>query len=128
MPSTSILMNRQWGISMSSRRTTPIRSPCSNFPSPTPPKLPCWRGSVLGRESSVRMHRTWCGILGDQGIVPDFGFFGNVGAEPLAVAQAFHVADPFVTDGIGRVASGGCPPEAPTDPYVLALEHTVPQI
>ena len=30
--------------------------------------------------------------------------------------------------GSGRVAPGGCPPEAPTDPYVLALEHTVPQI
>src|SRR4051794_22510269 len=28
----------------------------------------------------------------------------------------------------GRVAPGGCPPGAPTDPYVLALEHTVPQI
>ena len=27
-----------------------------------------------------------------------------------------------------RVASGRCRPEAPTDPYVLALEHTVPQI
>src|SRR5690242_14617147 len=31
-------------------------------------------------------------------------------------------------DGIGRVAPGGCPPGAPTDPYVLALEHTVPRI
>ena len=30
--------------------------------------------------------------------------------------------------GASRVASGGCPPEAPTDPYVLALEHTVPRI
>jgi len=28
----------------------------------------------------------------------------------------------------GRVAPGGCPPGAPTDPYVLALEHTVPRI
>src|SRR4026207_928476 len=28
----------------------------------------------------------------------------------------------------GRVAPGGCPPGAPTDPYVLALEHTAPQI
>ena len=27
----------------------------------------------------------------------------------------------------GRVALGGCPPRAPTDPYVLALEHTVPR-
>src|SRR5262249_8236023 len=27
-----------------------------------------------------------------------------------------------------RVASGRCRPEAPTDPYVLAFEHTVPQI
>ena len=27
-----------------------------------------------------------------------------------------------------RVALGGCPPRAPTDPYVLALEHTVPRI
>ena len=27
----------------------------------------------------------------------------------------------------GRVALGGCPPRAPTDPYVLTLEHTVPQ-
>ncbi len=27
-----------------------------------------------------------------------------------------------------RVASGRCRPEAPTDPYVLALEHTVHQI
>src|ERR1700729_4652488 len=27
-----------------------------------------------------------------------------------------------------RVASGRCRPEAPTDPYLLALEHTVPQI
>ena len=27
-----------------------------------------------------------------------------------------------------RVASGRCRPEAPTDPYVLTLEHTVPQI
>jgi hypothetical protein len=27
-----------------------------------------------------------------------------------------------------RVALGGYPPRAPTDPYVLALEHTVPQI
>src|SRR5262249_54275322 len=26
-----------------------------------------------------------------------------------------------------RVASGRCRPEAPTDPYVLTLEHTVPQ-
>ena len=27
----------------------------------------------------------------------------------------------------GRVALGSCPPRAPTDPYVLALEHTVPR-
>jgi hypothetical protein len=27
-----------------------------------------------------------------------------------------------------RVAQGGCPPRAPTDPYVRALTHTVPQI
>ena len=27
-----------------------------------------------------------------------------------------------------RVAQGGCPPRAPTDPYVHALAHTVPQI
>ena len=27
-----------------------------------------------------------------------------------------------------RVAPGRCRPGAPTDPYVLALEHTVPQI
>ena len=27
-----------------------------------------------------------------------------------------------------RVARGGCPPRAPTDPYVRALAHTVPQI
>ncbi len=27
-----------------------------------------------------------------------------------------------------RVALGDCPPRAPTDPYVPALEHTVPQI
>ena len=26
------------------------------------------------------------------------------------------------------MAPGGCPPGTPTDPYVLALEHTVPQI
>jgi len=26
-----------------------------------------------------------------------------------------------------RVAQGDCSPRAPTDPYVLALEHTVPQ-
>jgi hypothetical protein len=30
--------------------------------------------------------------------------------------------------GPGRVAPGGCPPEAPTDPYVPTLGHTVPQI
>ena len=29
---------------------------------------------------------------------------------------------------MSRVAPGGCPPGAPTDPYVLALEHTVPRI
>ena len=29
---------------------------------------------------------------------------------------------------ICRVALGGCPPRAPTDPYVHALEHTVPQV
>ena len=27
----------------------------------------------------------------------------------------------------GGVALGGCPPRAPTDPYVDALDHTVPQ-
>lgn len=27
----------------------------------------------------------------------------------------------------GRVALGGCPPRAPTDPDVPALEHPVPQ-
>ena len=27
----------------------------------------------------------------------------------------------------GRVALGGCPPRAPTDPYVGTLDHTVPQ-
>ena len=27
----------------------------------------------------------------------------------------------------GRVALGGCPPRAPTDPYVDALDHTVPR-
>jgi hypothetical protein len=30
--------------------------------------------------------------------------------------------------GANRVASGRYRPEAPTDPYVLALEHTVLQI
>ena len=29
---------------------------------------------------------------------------------------------------MGRVTLGGFPPRVPTDPYVLALEHTVPQI
>jgi|GEM_PF-3436808 len=29
---------------------------------------------------------------------------------------------------IRRVASGHCRPEAPTDPYALALEHSVPQV
>ncbi len=29
--------------------------------------------------------------------------------------------------GPDRVAPGDCSPGAPTDPYVLALEHTVPQ-
>jgi hypothetical protein len=28
----------------------------------------------------------------------------------------------------GRVALGGCPPRAPTDPYLHTLEHTVPQV
>ena len=28
----------------------------------------------------------------------------------------------------GRVAPGGCPPGAPTDPYVRALAHTVPRV
>src|SRR5208337_4027040 len=27
-----------------------------------------------------------------------------------------------------RVALGGCPPRAPTDPYVDTLDHTVPQV
>jgi hypothetical protein len=30
--------------------------------------------------------------------------------------------------GPGRVALGGCPPRAPTDPYVDTLDHTVPQV
>src|SRR5271157_2666404 len=32
------------------------------------------------------------------------------------------------TTSCGRVALGGCPPRAPTDPYVDALDHTVPQV
>ncbi len=33
------------------------------------------------------------------------------------------------TQGVSdRVAVGRCRPTAPTDPYVLALEHTVPRI
>ena len=35
---------------------------------------------------------------------------------------------PMSFDAPDRVASGRCRPEAPTDPYLLALEHTVPQI
>ena len=27
----------------------------------------------------------------------------------------------------GRVALGGCPPRAPTDPYVDTFDHTVPR-
>jgi hypothetical protein len=30
--------------------------------------------------------------------------------------------------GSGRVALGGCPPRAPTDPYVVTLDHTVPRV
>jgi len=30
--------------------------------------------------------------------------------------------------GLNRVAQGSCLPRAPTDPYVHALVHTVPQI
>jgi hypothetical protein len=32
------------------------------------------------------------------------------------------------TRGLGRVALGGCPPKAPTDPDVPALEHPVPRV
>jgi hypothetical protein len=35
---------------------------------------------------------------------------------------------PRPLDTADRVALGRCRPRAPTDPYVLALEHTVPQI
>jgi hypothetical protein len=28
----------------------------------------------------------------------------------------------------GRVALGGCPPRAPTDPYMHTLEHTAPRV
>jgi len=31
-------------------------------------------------------------------------------------------------DCSGRVALGGCPPRAPTDPYVVTLDHTVPRV
>jgi hypothetical protein len=44
---------------------------------------------------------------------------------PLAVPpKAFREC----LDAEGRVAPGRCRPRAPTDPYVLALEHTVPQV
>jgi hypothetical protein len=33
-----------------------------------------------------------------------------------------------VNRSCGRVALGGCPPRAPTDPYVDTLDHTVPQV
>ncbi len=43
--------------------------------------------------------------------------------------QLLHVdSEVRVVTASDRVASGRCRPEAPTDPYVLALEHTVPQI
>lgn len=41
-------------------------------------------------------------------------------SKPPAVRCSGHIDD--------RVALGRCRPEAPTDPYLLALEHTVPQI
>ena len=54
---------------------------------------------------------------------------GKIGAIP---AHHFHgkpLCPVATSDGKDcRVALGGCPPRAPTDPYGLALEHTVPRI
>ena len=36
--------------------------------------------------------------------------------------------DPFLSESFDRVAPGRYLPGAPTDPYVPALEHTVPQV
>ena len=52
-------------------------------------------------------------------------FSSRSGGPPAASTLLAHRATAASSD---RVALGGYPPRAPTDPYVLALEHTVPQI
>ncbi len=41
--------------------------------------------------------------------------------------QAVTLLRRWIEEMFDRVAPGNCSPGAPTDPYVLALEHTVPQ-
>ena len=57
---------------------------------------------------------------------------GTAQADMITVSQSFSVG-PVTSNGgslssTDRVAPGRYLPGAPTDPYVLALEHTVPQI
>ena len=50
---------------------------------------------------------------------------GCLGSPVLVLPPALTEASSWMSD---RVASGRYRPEAPTDPYVLALEHTVRQL
>jgi hypothetical protein len=61
-------------------------------------------------------------------LYPNLVDMAELGSGPLAPNMK-------APDGIGglegikvRVTLGGYPPRVPTDPYVHALEHTVPQV
>ena len=66
---------------------------------------------------------------GTTGNAVSLRFIGDrdAGGNPVRVGKANGVCLTHL-DAPDRVASGRCRPEAPTDPYLLALEHTVPQI
>jgi hypothetical protein len=68
---------------------------------------------ILGRAPVAHTERISSGALARVGL--------NAALAPTCASEIRF-------DEVGRVGLGGCTPRAPTDPYVLALEHTLPLI
>jgi hypothetical protein len=67
-------------------------------------------------------------IHGDSNLALGLALFGEIARCTLAEVRTARRSDTPQLITADRVALGRCRLRAPTDPYVLALEHTVPQI
>ena len=91
-----------------------------------PPERPvyCGHSGRHGRIGQIGVPRCIKDGEGAMARTGNCGRFGRVSDRRNTCRATVHYPDLVA----GRVALGGFPPRAPTDPYVDTLDHTVPQV